>query len=400
MSVPRLDNRAARRLFLDRHALAEPPAGTGRGADLLDLVTRLGFVQIDSVNTLARAHDLILFARRPAYRPKSLQWLLERDRSLFEHWTHDASAVPMALLPHWKNRFARKAEKIARKWEDWQGHSVHEQSDRVLAHIRENGCCGSGELAEGPRPKGGWWDWHPSKTAMEYLWHTGELAISRRENFRKLYDLAERVYPDVQRATEAQTLDTLCNGALDRLGFATAGEIAKFWDHHAPHEVKPWAEAEVAAGRLIEVEIEGHDGARRKSLARPDVLEAARDAPEAPARLRILSPFDPALRDRARAERLFGFRYRIEIFVPAERRIFGYYVFPMLEGDSLVGRIDVRADRDRDALVVTALWPEPGTRWGKARQARLEAELGRLTRLAGVTGVAFEDGWLREPKTI
>lgn len=394
--VPILDNRSARRLFLHRHALAEPPSGNGRGADLLDLVTRLGFVQIDSVNTLARAHDLILFARRPAYRPKSLQWLLERDRSLFEHWTHDAAAVPTAFLPHWKNRFARRAERLAAKWEEWQGHSVAERVEEVLAHIEANGCCGSGELAEGPRPKGGWWEWHPSKTAMEYLWHTGTLAIARRENFRKKYDLAHRVLPQVEAAHPDETMDFLCHGAVARLGFATPGEIANFWAHHAPHEVKPWVSAALSEGRLIEVDVEGVDGKLRRSLAFPDVIDAARDAPEPVGRLRVLSPFDPALRDRARAERLFGFRYRIEIFVPAEKRIFGYYVFPILEGDRLVGRIDMRADRDADAIVVTALWPERGLRWGKGRQTRLEAELQRLTRLAGVRGVRFEDGWLRD----
>lgn len=397
MAVAVLSNKAARRLFMERHALAEAPAGSGRGADLLDLISRLGFVQIDSVNTLARAHDLILFSRRPAYRPKSLQWLLERDRTLFEHWTHDAAAIPMSLLPHWHRRFSRKAEKMARKWEDWQGHPVLQNAEKVLDHIRKNGCCGSGELAEGPRPSGGWWDWHPSKTAMEYLWHTGKLAISRRQNFRKIYDLAERIYPEVDIPSEEETLDSLCWGAIDRLGFATPGEIAAFWDHHVPAEVRPWAMRQVELGELEWIDVIGTDGKPRRSLSRPGVLAAADKVTSIPTRLRVLSPFDPALRDRSRAERLFGFHYRIEIFVPEPKRKYGYYVFPMLEGERLVGRVDMKTDRQRDVIEVKALWPETGVSWGKGRQERFDTELERLVRFAGVGRVEYRKGWLREP---
>jgi uncharacterized protein YcaQ len=127
------------------------------------------------------------------------------------------------------------------------------------------------------------------------------------------------------------------------------------------------------------------------------VLAEAAALPPAPGRLRALSPFDPALRDRARALRLFGFDYRIEVFVPAPKRKYGYYVFPLLEGERIVGRIDMKADRAADLLRVTALWPEPGIRWTAPRQARLEAELARLTRLAGVSEVSFANDWLRAP---
>ncbi|TKA95142.1 winged helix-turn-helix domain-containing protein, partial [Cereibacter changlensis] len=127
-----------------------------------------------------------------------------------------------------------------------------------------------------------------------------------------------------------------------------------------------------------------------------DLLARAAAAPEPPARLRILSPFDPALRDRNRAERLFGFRYRIEVFVPEPKRTYGYYVFPLLEGARLVGRIDMKAFRDQGVLQVKALWPEPGVRFGTGRMARLEAELERMARFAGCERVGFEAGWMRE----
>lgn len=401
MALPRIDNRTARHLFLDRHLLGSAPAGPGKGADLAQLIHDLGFVQLDSVNTVARAHDMILFARRPAYRPKHLQRLYERDRALFEHWTHDAAMIPMAFFPHWKLRFRRNAAKLRDKFRQWQGPEFEAELETVLEHLRTNGSCVSSDLGpEEPRGSGGWWDWHPSKTALEFLWHTGELGVAGRESFRKRYDLTERLIEEVLRSDEpeeAASIDWLNTAALDRLGFATSGEIAAFWDTVRPDEAKLWCAGELAAERLIEAEIASADGRPRRVFMRPSTLESLDTVTPPPGRLRVLSPFDPALRDRNRSERLFGFHYRIEIFVPEPKRKYGYYVFPLLEGDRLVGRIDMKADRARDVLAVTALWPERGVRWGQGRQTRLDAELQRVARLAGVTQLEFADGWLREP---
>lgn len=401
MVAATLDNSSARRLFLDRHALLENPAGAGRGQDLSDLISRLGFVQIDSVNTLARAHDLILFSRRPAYRPKALQHLLERDRALFEHWTHDAAAIPMEFYPHWQLRFRRDTERLASRWASWRRDGFTEKFDTILGKIRDHGPVCSADVGEGEaRGSGGWWDWHPSKTALEYLWRSGALAVTRREGFRKFYDLSERVVEDIRRQStpdESESIDWLCSAALDRLGFATSGEIAAFWDTVTPAEAKAWCARQAQTGAIEPIEVACIGGAVRASFARPGTAKAAADLPPPPGRLRVLSPFDPALRDRKRAERLFGFHYRIEIFVPEAKRKYGYYVFPLMEGDRLVGRIDMKAHRDADTLRVTALWPERGVRWGSGRQARLEAELTRVQRLAKVARVEFADGWLRAP---
>ncbi|MEM8756015.1 MAG: crosslink repair DNA glycosylase YcaQ family protein, partial [Pseudomonadota bacterium] len=145
---------------------------------------------------------------------------------------------------------------------------------------------------------------------------------------------------------------------------------------------------------LIEVEVESADGSRpRRHLARPDLFET--EPPEPPARARVLSPFDPMIRDRKRARRLFDFDYTIEVFVPAAKRKYGYYVFPVMEGDDLIGRIDMKADRKGGALAVAALWLEPGVRPAKGRIERIEAELDRQRRFAGLERVAFADGWLR-----
>lgn len=399
MALPVLDNRDARRLFLDRHALLEPPAGPGAGADLLALIERLGFVQIDSVSTVARAHHMILHARRTAYRPPALKRLMERDRALFEHWTHDAAVLPMALYPHWLNHFPRERHRIAEKWKSWREEGYEARFAPVLAHIRDHGAVRSDDFAgERPGQSTGWWDWHPSKTALEFLWRSGALAVARRDGFRKVYDLPERVIPEAARTpgpSAAETLDWACGAALDRLGFASPGELAAFWAVVRPAEARDWCAAALARGEIEEIAVEGADGRPHRRYARPGTRDAARALPAAPGMIRVLSPFDPALRDRARAERLFGFRYRIEIFVPAEKRAYGYYVFPLLEGDRLVGRIDMAARRDADALHVTALWPEPGVSFGATRLARLEAALARSARLAGVSRVTWAEGWRR-----
>ena len=401
MTLPLIGNRDARRIFLHRHLLSDAPQGPASGNDLLQLIQGLGFVQLDSINTVARAHDLILFSRRQRYRPQALKSLYERDGALFEHWTHDAAVIPMGYYPHWELRRQRDAQMLRQRYKNWHQHDFEGRFQTVLDQIRAQGPVSSSDVGQDePRSNGGWWDWHPSKTALEYLWRAGALCVVGRDGFQKRYDLTERVIDAAlcdpsQAPGEAQTIDWCCNGALDRLGFATPGELAAFWAHISPAEAKAWVQREQAAGRVEQVQIAGADGTVHRSFARPGLASDPAIDMAPTARLRVLSPFDPALRDRKRAERLFGFRYRIEMFVPAPKRVYGYYVFPILQGDSIVARVDMKAHRDRDTLVVRALWPEPGSRWGKGKQAAFEAELARIIRLAGVSQIAFEDGWLR-----
>ena len=362
---------------------------------LLATVKRIGFVQIDSVDTVARAHHMILSARRRDYRPSQLSDLLEAERSLFENWTHDASAIPTAFYPHWRLRFRRGAARLRERWRTWRRAGFEEKFDGVLDHIRRNGPVMARELRDGSRRKGtGWWDWHPSKTALEYLWRTGELAVTRREGFQKVFDLTERVIPQMHRSPtpeERETLDWACSSALDRLGFATPGEIAAFWATATPSEAKAWCATRLAEGELAEIEVEGAAPDRiRKVVARPDGIGEPVPAPK---RIRVISPFDPLIRDRRRTEWLFGFSYTIEIFVPAAKRRYGYYVFPLLEGERFMGRVDMR--RRDGVLAVRAFWPEPGVRPGRGRMGRLEGELERIARFAGCDGVRYANGWIR-----
>jgi len=179
------------------------------------------------------------------------------------------------------------------------------------------------------------------------------------------------------------------------LGFATSGELAAFWALIGPAEAKEWVARGLASGDVVVVDVECAGGDVRMSVMRPEVLAGVAELPAPGPRLRILSPFDPALRDRARAERLFGFSYRIEIFVPEARRRYGYYVFPVLEGALMAGRIDMRKEAGGDTVIVRAFWPEPGIRMGAGRRARLIAEIERAASFAGSGEIAYEPGWIR-----
>ena len=224
------------------------------------------------------------------------------------------------------------------------------------------------------------------------------MAITRREGFRKFYDLTERVIPPEHlnaHIPEDGVIDWACRSALDRLGFATPGELAAFWALITPAEAKAWVDGALKRGEISEAMVVGADGAPRRVVLWPRTLARAHDLGDPTPRLRVLSPFDPALRDRKRAERLFGFSYRIEIFVPEAQRRYGYYVFPLMEGYRMFGRIDMRADRETSCLRVRALWTEAGISWGQGRENRLAAELHRLLPLAGCDSVAFADDFLK-----
>jgi uncharacterized protein YcaQ len=202
-----------------------------------------------------------------------------------------------------------------------------------------------------------------------------------------VYDLAERIFPAAHAApapSDEEHLDWACRTALERLGVASPDELAGFWRAVSLPEARAWCERAAASGEIVAVRVESADGSRpRASWALPDWQERATALPAAPPRVRLLSPFDPILRDRKRALRLFNFDYRFEAFVPDEHRQHGYYVLPILEGERLIGRLDPKLHRDRGVLEIKNLWWEPGVRESKGRQASLASALDRLTRLVG-----------------
>lgn len=420
MTKPLLEISApqARRLVLDLQGLAENPRRRLGAEGLLELIRKLGFVQVDSIQWVERAHHMILASRWDGYRQKDLHRLVETDRALFENWTHDAAIIPVAFFPVWKRRFERETARLARRWADWHGNDYREDLDHVLSHAADIGPITAREMSDrrdptGTAGEGEWWNWKPSKTALEYHWRTGGLCICHRRGFQKAYDLTERVIPEAYRGPGLTTdayIDWSCREALNRLGFGTPGEIAGYWGHITASEAKAWCSARLGRD-IVEVRVHGAGGgdgngngngngggAPRKLYAPADIEARLAETRQPTERLRILNPFDPVIRDRKRLKHLFGFDYRIEIFVPAPQRTFGYYIFPLLDGERMIGRLDMKAERADDALVVKALWPEPGVKFGKGRMARLQGALERTRKLVGLSTVRFGDGWLRPPK--
>ena len=378
----RIPNRLARWLWLDAQGLGASPTGP---LDVLGTIRRLGFVQLDTIQVVARAHHHILWSRNNKYREGMLNPLLARDRSVFEHFTHDASVLPMEFLPMWARQFRRKTEEIERKgWYATMSPPGERQAmkDRIAAegalstHAFDTKLEGEKEM----------WSRPPHKLALDYMWYAGELATCHRVNFTKFYNLPERVFPDHLRdvgMAEADQVNWLCREALHRLGFATHGDIQRFWEAVSNAEARDW----VVANDLVQVVVETADRQWLPAVALPGIEARLAALTPPTTRLRILNPFDPVIRDRTRLQRLFGFDYRVEMFVPKAKRIWGYYVFPILEGDRMVGRIEVKADRKAGNLSVLNLWPEPGVKWPDARHAKLEAELDRMRRFVGVDEV-------------
>ncbi len=386
----RIDNKTARHLWLASQGLGGAPTGP---LDLLGIIKDLGFVQLDTIQIVARAHHHILWSRNQNYREPMLDKLLGQDRAIFEHFTHDASVLPMEFLPMWRRQFKRMQAQYDRP--GWSKNLPNAaERELIKDRIRAEGSLSTKDFDTKIKGDKKVWARPPHKQALDYMWYGGELATSHREKFIKFYDLAERVFPphlhnDIQ--DEVSQINWLCRAAMDRLWLATPGEVQKFWDAVTRDEVRDW----IDRADMIPVEVENIDGTTTQSIATPDIHEKLANLAAPTSRLRILNPFDPAIRDRNRLQRLFGLEYRVEMFVPAAKRVWGYYVFPILEGDRFVGRIEVKADRKAGVLNIMKLWAEPGAKWGAARDKKLAAELDRMARFIGVKEVIWTAGWDR-----
>ena len=379
----RIDNKTARRLWLATTGLATTPTGP---LDVLNIIKQLGFVQLDSIRNVTRAHHHILWSRNQHYREPMLWDLLAQQRALFEHFTHDASMLPMEYFPMWTRQFSRMRDRIEARYPGLHNNGVDHAT--MLARIENEGPLSTRAFDTKAVKQEGMWSRPPHKRALDYLWYCGKLTTSHRENFVKFYDLTQRVIPPVhfdQRHDSETQIDWLCRQALERIAFGSEGDIKRFWDAVDSTEVKAWVQRN--AKQLVAVDVQARDGDWAPALAANDIEARIANLDAPTSRLRLLSPFDPAIRDRTRLSRLFGFDYRIEIFVPATKRKWGYYVYPMLEGDRFVGRADLKADRNKGLITVQTVWLEPKVKWTPARANKFDAELNRIARFIGASQV-------------
>ncbi len=383
----------SRRLLLHGCGLLDDPTRACNPKSLYSAIEQLGFVQLDTISIVERAHNHIMWTRFHQFRPAQLDALQERGK-LFEHFTHDASLIPSIWYPHWRHRFGRV------QWSKWFDSRMASRKDELLHAVRSRieteGPLMARDFEDKDHQRGEWWDWKPAKAALEYLWRTGELTIPKRKNFHKVYDLTHRVMPR-EHAAPAPSLEEhvewACSTAIERLGVATPGEIMQFWRAISPAQVTAWCKHELKRGRLVEVTIGGVDR-NKKGFASVDIEKRLKQLPEVKPMTRLLSPFDPLIRNRERLERLFGFSYRFEAFVPEPKRTHGYYVLPILQGDRLIGRLDPKLDRSNSTLSIRRIWFEPGTSAGDRSETNKAIE--DYAKLCGATTIKLPRKSMRD----
>ncbi len=362
-------------MALAAQGLGRRPATAGPRR-LLALVDRLQLLQIDSVNIVVRSHYLPAFSRLGPYDRAVLDKLAYDQHLLFEAWAHEASLLPVSTEP-------------LLRWRKGVDRSRRPEPPRLVEEVRRR-IGAEGPLAAsdlGGPGTGSWWGWSEAKRAVEWLFAGGELMVAgRRRSFERVYDLPERVLPAEVLATptppEDEARRALLTAAATALGPATASDLADYFRMRMPG-ARPRIAELVEDGTLLPVTVEGWSA---PAYVRPQTLVPHRIQARA-----LLSPFDPVVWERSRAERLFGFRYRIEIYTPRSKRIHGYYVLPFLLGDQLVARVDVKADRANGRLLVPGVSFEPTMRGGPSPDEVREALARELDLLARWLGLAEVD---------
>ena len=347
-----------RRIALCAQGLDDPRPRGKSPAALLRTVDRLGVLQIDAVNVLARAHYVPLFSRHGAYETEHLDAAAYGpSRTLFEYWGHQASLLPVALQPlfRWRMERAASLEQIygglARFVRERRAYVAS-----VLAQVASRGPLRASELSSRAPTTKGWWGWSDAKRALEFLFWAGEVTTHSRKNFERVYDLTERVLPrEVLAARTPSLADAhreLVRISSRALGIATDDELADYFRLRLG-DVRPRIAELVEDNALLPVRVDG--------LAKPLYLAAGAKVPRSAKGRALLSPFDPLVWHRSRTQRLFGFHYRIGIYTPEHLREHGYYVLPFLDGDSLAARVDLKAAREERTLLVQAVHLEPGS---------------------------------------
>jgi uncharacterized protein YcaQ len=369
-------------------------AAQGFGAKQPEVVTArhldrtldgLALHQIDSVNVLSRAHYLPAFSRLGGYDHGLFDraaWGPKRARKRFEYWAHEASLLPLDLHPLLRWRMAQ-ADRGERGWTNLKRFATERRGEAMalLDRIRGEGPLAASDF-DGSKGSGGWWGWSDTKATLEWLFWAGHVTTAtRRNSFERVYDLPERVIPAAILALPTPDAATAQRALVERsaraMGVATAVDLRDYF-RLAPDDTRAAIGALAEEGVLLPVTVKGWD--------KPAWLHREAKVPRRVKGAALLAPFDPLIWERARAERIFGFRYRIEIYVPAEKRVHGYYVLPLLLDDRIVARVDLKADRQSGRLLVQRSHVEPGAP-GETGE-RLAAELRRMADWLGLREVA------------
>lgn len=383
----RLSKAQVRRAHIAAQGLARGRPKAANLGDVKRAIRRMGALQIDSVNVVERAHQLTLFSRLGPY-DVDLLWRALRERDIFEYWAHMASFSPIEDWPLLRHRMDRGS--------DWRGiKRLREEApgyiEAVYRELEERGPLTPSELEDPGTSTGPWWGWSEGKNVLEWFLWTGRATIASRHNFARSYDIVERVIPDRFREAPpipaAEAHRALLVRAAERIGIGTGKDLADYFRLGFTPARTVISEL-VASGALVEVDVEGVD---EDCFMHPEAR-----IPRSVSTRALLNPFDPIVWHRPRGEQFYDFHYRIEIYTPKPKRIHGYYVFPFLLGDELVGRVDIKADRKDGTLLVPGAFVEDGQDPGRvapemAAELKImaewlglgEIEVGRRGSLAG-----------------
>ncbi len=387
--IDSISQKLARRMILHAQLLdGRTKIRAGRGG-VAKVVEHLGYVQIDTISVIERAHHHVLWTRMPGYQPGQLHQALAQERTIFEYWGHAASYLPLKdyrfYLPMMKSFYDPK-----NAWFRGWGERYGSYLEPVLKRIREEGPLMARDFEHRAGRKGPWWDWKPAKAALETLFWRGELMIRERRGFERVYDLSERVLPagtDTRVPDDGELGRFIVQRALGALGVAGEREIRDYIRIGDRRIVAAALQEMLAAGEIVRLGVEGRHG---EAYALPAQLaEAGRLRARQPG-VRLLSPFDNLAINRLRLKERFGFDYAFECYVPKHKRNHGYFVLPVLFGEEIVGRLDPKADRPNRTLIIRSLSIEPAFIGLDSLVPELGRALGEFARFNGCTKVVLE----------
>ena len=355
----------AQRFILDAQGLrTEKPSES-----ILKVAKRIHNIQIDTISVVTRSHDLTTFSRLPSYKEGEL-WGLERRGKLFEFWSHAMCLVPMEAFPF----YAWKMKQLSKQTTGWLiewGLKNKDTVEAVYRHVKKNGPTQSASLGARKKGSNGWWDWKAEKRALEHLFTVGRLMVAYREGFQKYYDLTERVLPSGQNSepmTDEQVADFVVQITLGSLGLASYEDIkvylgrmpARVLWNGSRTAIEGYLDSLRQVGVVEEVSITGLGNRYFVLGNNHDALVNSIDNQLDDEAALMLSPFDNIMRERHRPRKIWGFEYKLEAYTPAAKRIYGYYLLPILVGHELVGRMDAKRHRDEGLLEVKVLHFERG----------------------------------------
>lgn len=387
MSRITLSLRAARNLHLAAQGMLKKPRRRARLEDILAAVSRMSLLQIDTINIVARSPYLVLFSRLGPY---PLHWLDEAlaRGELMEYWAHEACFLPRSDFALVRHRMLNPQNMGWKYRPEWMAEHAAEIA-QLIEHIERNGPVRSADFEHPRKGASGWWEWKPHKKHLEGLFTAGKVMVVERRNFQRVYDLTTRVLPhwddSVHLIERAQAEMKMLENSARSLGIFRADWLADYYRLRKV-DVRPLLQAWQKAGQIIAVDVE-RLGPMWLHQALLPLLEQAQAGKLSATHSAVLSPFDPVVWDRRRAEQLFDFSYRLECYTPAEKRRYGYFVLPLLHQGALVGRMDAKMHRQRQQLEIISLYLEEGVKPTAGLRSGLQNAISDFARWQGAEQV-------------